>query len=433
MTNLTEQFEALVTDVYAADEPGAAVLVKQGGKIVYAKGQGMANLEWQIPIEPDMVFRYASITKQFTAVAILILLEQGKLKLDDVITKHLPDYPVGDQPFTIRHLLTHTSGITSYTDMPSWLSLWRNDFTVAELVEFFQDEPRLFTPGEQFAYNNSGYILLGAIIEKLSGQTYAEFIQSQIFEPAGMETAVYDTPQQIIPRRVSGNSQSPAGYVNSEYVSMTQPYAAGSLAGTVYDLAAWDNILYTDKLLKQETLALAYKPFTLNNGELSHYGFGWSSMNYEGHHLVSHSGGIHGFSTHAIRDLSSQSFVVVLSNNDSKSPELLAFQLLAEALGKPLRAPEPIPVSKETVQSYTGQYIINEHMIRKIFVKDGTLFSQLGERPPIELIPVAEHLFVMGENILIKLKFLADENGRFHTIEQLNHDHIANRAKKAPN
>jgi len=428
--DLAKRFEVLVTDAYAANEPGAAVLVTQGGKIIYAKGQGLANLEWQIPIEPDMVFRFGSITKQFTAVAILMLLEQGKLQLDDVITKHLPDYPLGEQPFTIRQLLTHTSGITSYTDMPSWLPLWRKDFTVTELIEFFQNEPRQFAPGEKFAYNNSGYILLGAIIEKLSGQTYAEFVRTHIFEPAGMKTAVYDTPQPIIPRRVSGYSQSPTGYVNSEYISMTQPYAAGSLAGTVYDLAAWDNSLYTDKLLKQDTLALAFEPFTLNNGEESNYGFGWSFTNYEGYRLISHSGGIHGFMTHAIREPSTQTFVAVLSNTDSKNPELFALRLMAEALGKPLRAPEPIPVSKEALQSYVGHYAINAQMTRKIFMKDGTLFSQLGEQPSIELVPIADHIFVMGDNIFLKLKFLPDENGRIHTVEQLYQDQIANRAEK---
>ncbi|VAW42968.1 Beta-lactamase class C-like and penicillin binding proteins (PBPs) superfamily, partial [hydrothermal vent metagenome] len=261
--NLTRNFDSLVVDAYPADEPGAAVLVAQKGEIIYTRGQGVANLEWQIPIEPDMVFRLASLTKQFTAVAILILLEQGKLNLDEIITTYLPDYPLNDQPITIRHLLTHTSGIMSYTDMPSWPPLWRKDFTVAELIDFFKDEPMQFEPGEKSVYNNSGYILLGAIIEAISGKTYAEFIKTHTFEPVGMKTAVYDMPQPIIPRRVAGYSQSPNGYVNAEYVGMTQPYAAGSLAATVYDLAAWDNALYSEKLLKQETLALAYESVTL--------------------------------------------------------------------------------------------------------------------------------------------------------------------------
>ncbi|VAW41179.1 hypothetical protein MNBD_CHLOROFLEXI01-708, partial [hydrothermal vent metagenome] len=250
------------------------------------------------------------------------------------------------------------------------------------------------------------------------------------FEPVGMKTAVYDMPQPIIPRRVAGYSQSPNGYVNAEYVGMTQPYAAGSLAATVYDLAAWDNALYSEKLLKQETLALAYESVTLNDGSLFHYGFGWGFHAYEGHRLISHSGGIHGFATHAIRELTTQTFVVVLTNNDSKSPELLALKLMAEALGKPLRAPEPIPVANEILQSYIGLFKINEALSRKIFYETGNLFSQLGEQPPIELIPVAEHRFVMVNNILAKLQFVLDENGRIVAIEQYYHDHLANRAEK---
>ena len=430
MSKLTKRFETLVLDAYAADEPGTAVIIAKGGEIIYTKGHGMANLEWQIPIEPDMVFRYGSITKQFTAVAILMLLEQGKLQLDEVITTYLPDYPLADQPFTIRHLLTHTSGITSYTDMPSWLSLWRKDLTVAELIDLFKDKPRLFAPGEKWAYNNSGYILLGAIIEKLSGQSYADFIQTHIFEPAGMKTAVYDSPQTIIPRRVAGYSQSPIGYVNAEYISMTQPYAAGSLAGSVFDLAAWDQALYTEKLLKQETLALAIEPLRLNEGEFSQYGFGWSFLNHEGHRLLAHSGGIHGFMTYAVRELSTKSFAAVLTNNDSKNPELLALQLIAEALGKPLRAPDPIPLSDKMLQSYVGQFAINEQITRKIFAENGKLFSQLGPQPPIELIPIAEHLFVMASNILMKLKFVMDDNGRISAVEQTYHDQVTNRAEK---
>ena len=431
MDNLTNTFDVFVEEAYSANEPGAAVLIAQGGEIIYTKGQGMANLEWEIPIEPNMVFRWGSITKQFTAVAILILMEQGKLKLDDLITSYLPDYPMPDQSITIRHLLTHTSGIMSYTALPSWLPLWRKDMSVAEIVDLAKDEPMLFQPGEKMEYCNSGYILLGAIIEAVSGQSYAEFVQAAIFEPVGMKTAVYDMAQPIILRRVAGYSPSPDGFVNAEYISMTQPYAAGSLAGSVYDLAAWDKALYIEKLLKQEALALAYEPFTLNDGTLSHYGFGWGFNDYEGYRLISHGGGIHGFSTYAVRELTTQSFVAVLTNNDSKLPELLAIKLMAEALGKPLRDPKPISVPEDVLQSYAGHFKVDETISRKIFCEDGKLFSQLGEQPPIGLIPVAENHFVMTPNILMSLVFVRDGDDRITAVEQYYHDHMTNRAEKA--
>ena len=412
---LAKNFDELVSRAYPADEPGTAVLIAKNGEVIYCKGQGMANLEWQIPIEPEMVFRWASITKQFTAVAILILLEQGKLKLDESITTYLPDYPLADQPFTIRHLLTHTSGIVSYTDMPEWMSLWRKDFTVPELIDLFKDKPKVFAPGEKYAYNNSGYILLGAIIEALSGQTYVEFINTHIFEPAGMKTAVYDQPQKIIPQRVSGYSQSPDGFINAHFVSMTQPYAAGALAGSVYDLFAWDQALYGEKLLKQSTLALAFEPFTLNDGSLSHYGFGWGLVDYRGHRLLSHSGGIHGFTTLAIRERSSKTYVAVLTNLDARSPDLLAYQLMGEAFGKPLRVPEGIPLSKKVLEKRVGQFKINEATSRKIFIDGDKLYSQLGERPPVELVPVTEDRFVMANIPLWSLLFVRDEKRSNHS------------------
>src|SRR5215212_5631779 len=163
---LIQTIENLVQESYKPNEPGAAVIVAKDGEVIFRKGQGMANLELEVPIEPDMVFRLGSITKQFTAVAILMLAEQGKLDLDDSISQFLPGYPTHDYLITIKHLLTHTSGIKSYTSIPEWPPLWRKDFTVQELIDFFKYQPMESAPGKRWAYNNSGYILLGAIIEK---------------------------------------------------------------------------------------------------------------------------------------------------------------------------------------------------------------------------------------------------------------------------
>ena len=220
-------------------------------------------------------------------------------------------------------------------------------------------------------------------------------------------------------------------YVNATYISMTQPYAAGSLAGSIYDLAAWDNALYHEKLLKQPTSALAFEPFSLNDGSLSQYGFGWAFHEYEGYRLIAHGGGIHGFTTYAIRELTTQTFVAVLTNTDSKSPDLLAFQLMAQALGKPLHTPEGIPVSEAVLVRYPGQFKLDEVMSRQIYLEEGKLFSQLGEQPPIELIPLAEDRFVMASNPLMTMQFVADENGRITAIEQYYLNNLSNRAEKA--
>ncbi len=247
---LVQTIDNLVRETYKPGEPGAAVIVVKDGRIIYRQGRDMANLELGVPIEPHMVFRIGSITKQFTAVATLILTEQGKLAIDDPVTRFLPDYPMQGHLITIEHLLSHTSGIKSYTDIPELWASSRNDFTVQQIIDSFKNRPMDFAPGEGWAYNNSGYVLLGAIIEKSSGLTYEQFIQQNIFDRLGMRHSYYDDPVRVIPHRVSGYSKGPNGYANATYLSMTLPYAGGALASTVDDLAIWDAALHTEQLVK---------------------------------------------------------------------------------------------------------------------------------------------------------------------------------------
>ncbi|KPV51568.1 beta-lactamase, partial [Kouleothrix aurantiaca] len=229
-SSLAQQIDALAHELYAPDAPGAALIAVRDGETILRRGYGMAQLELGVAIEPEMVFRIGSITKQFTAVAILMLAGQGRLALNDPITRFLPDYPMGDARITVEHLLTHTSGIRSYTDMPEWLPLWRKDFTLTELIGLFKNEPMRFAPGTRWAYNNSGYILLGAMIEAVSGVSYESFLQQHIFDPLGMRHSCYDNTLRIVSGRVAGYEKEPDGYRNAEYLSMTQPHAAGALA-----------------------------------------------------------------------------------------------------------------------------------------------------------------------------------------------------------
>src|ERR1700674_1313387 len=226
------QMDALLSGAYRPGAPGAAVLVMKDGMPLLRKGYGLANLELGVPIRPEMVFRIGSITKQFTAVGILMLVKEGKLALDDEITRFLPDYPTHGQKITVETLLTHTSGIQSYTDMPSWLALWRKDFTVPELVALFKNEPMRFKPGEKWEYDNSGYILLGAILEKVSGKSYADSARRRFFEPLGMKHSYYGADEPIIPGRVTGYEKRDHGFGNAAYLSMTQPYAPGAARPT---------------------------------------------------------------------------------------------------------------------------------------------------------------------------------------------------------
>ena len=199
-----DHYERVLAGAYAPDGPGATAIVARGDEVVFLGAAGLANVELGIPLAPDMVFEIGSITKQFTAAGIMMLAEQGKLSTDDLLSKFLPDYPGGDA-VTVEHLLTHTSGIVSYTGIPGYMATKvRLDMSPEEIIDEFKDRPVEFTPGDRWAYNNSGYILLGAIIERVSGQSYEDFVEQQIFKVLGMTSARYGHRDEVIPRRASG-------------------------------------------------------------------------------------------------------------------------------------------------------------------------------------------------------------------------------------
>ena len=415
--HLTQTIDTLIQESYHPTEPGVAVIVVKDGETVFRKGYGMANLELGVSIEPDMVFRIGSATKQFTAVAILMLAEQGKLSLDDSISKFLPDYPTHDYLITVKHLLTHTSGIKSYTSMPEWIPLWRKDFTVQELIDFFKYQPMVSAPGKRWSYNNSGYILLGAIIEKVTGQTYGQFIKQSIFEPLEMKQSYYDDPLQVIPRRVAGYDKSPNGFTNAAYISMTQPYAAGALVSTVDDLALWDTALYTEKLLKLETLKQAHISYQLLDGSPTAYGFGWMISEYAGHRVIEHSGGIHGFRSHTIRLPDDHAFVAVLSNNGGKSPQSLVFKISALVIGEPYQEPAIVELQPEILARYEGIYETNTSDKLQIS-RENNLFSlQYDDGSRVEVAPLSPVEFYFKDLTFNRLHFISDENEGIIAVE----------------
>src|SRR6478672_6023265 len=222
-----------------------SVLVSDRGKI-YEKGFGLANKEWDIPNAPDTKFRLGSITKQFTATLILQLIEQGKVKLDGKITDYLTDYrkDTGDK-VTIQHLLTHTSGIPNYTSRPDFMTkISRDPYPVMDFVKKYASDDLEFEPGSKFSYDNGGYFILGAIIEKVTGKSYEQNLREKIFDPLGMTDSGYDHSETILPKRATGYGKMPTGFVNSAYMDMSIPYAAGSLYSTARDLYKWDRALY---------------------------------------------------------------------------------------------------------------------------------------------------------------------------------------------
>lgn len=412
---LERTFDTLMKAEYAANQPGAAVIVRRGGKTLYRKALGMADLELGTPLQPDMVFRLGSITKQFTAVAILMLEEEGRLKVSDPIQTHLTAFPDKGKTITIEHLLAHTSGIKSYTSLPEWLTMWRRDMKVEEIIALFKDLPLEFDPGTRWNYSNSGYILLGAIIEKASGMGYADFIDQRIFKPLGMNHSCYGDTERIIPRRVGGYQPADNGFIHAPYLSMTQPYAAGSLLSTVDDMARWHEALLAGKVIKPESLKRAHQPVLLSNGESTGYGYGWMMSEFKGHPTVEHGGGINGFATYAISLPRDGVYVAILQNHTAKNPQELAFRMAALAAGITLENPPSVAIGEDALNGFVGVYTHETGGDRVITLKDGKLFSQRSGGTVFELSAVAPDEFVFPSGFT-RLKFERGVKGETVTV-----------------
>ena len=410
-TNVSAQIDALLAETFKPDEPGAAVIVVRDGQVLLRKGYGMANLELGVPAAPETVFRLGSLTKQFTAVAILMLVEQGRVSLNDSITKYVLDYPTHGHTITIQHLLAHTSGIPSYPEMPSWPGVSRSDLAPNELIALFKDEPLLFAPGERWSYSDSGYVLLGAVIEKASGMSYAEFVQQRIFTPLGMAHSSYDTAAQIVPGRAAGYSMSEAGIVNAAYLSMTQPYAAGALASSVDDLARWDAALYTNTLLKQRTLRRAFQSATLADGQPTGYGYGWTVGSYAGHPIIAHNGDVNGFSTQMMRLPKDKVYIAILTNCDSCRGSLgnLAFRIATLVINTPYEDPPAVTLRTDVLASYEGTYQFNAQLSVTIRQADGQLLLETGGAPRVLTPLSAREFFVTG--VPMRIRFVRDASG----------------------
>ena len=311
-----EQIEVLLTKYNALRQFNGSVLVATRDGVLLKKGYGLANFEWNILNTPDTKFRLGSITKQFTSMVIMQLVAEGKIKLDEKMTTYLTDYraDTGDK-VTIRHLLTHTSGIPSYTDQPGFFQhVSRNPYAVAEFVKTYASGDLAFEPGSKYVYNNSGYFLLGAIIEKITGKPYEQVIRERIFDPLGMTASGYDHAATILPKRASGYQLTTTVYRNAEYLDMSIPFAAGSLYSTVEDLYKWDRALYGTQLLSDELKAVMWTPM------LEDYAFGWAIRPLQlqdGKTMlptIRHNGGINGFSTVLVRVPETRELVVLLDN-----------------------------------------------------------------------------------------------------------------------
>ena len=328
------RIEAIVQKVM--QQPGAvavSVAVARGEELFYSKGHGFADLEFAVNADEETMFRIGSITKQFTAAAILKLAERGKLSIDDPLTQFLPDYPTHGKEITLRHLLTHTSGVPSYTGLgPKWQVNIARELPDEELVALWKDLPLEFAPGEKWNYSNSGYYLLGMVVAKVSGQNYAAFLRETFFDPLKLTRTRYDSNADVILNRAQGYAFDEGTFRNDDLLGMSQPGAAGALISTAGDLVRWQQALVAGKVVDPAAYEEMTLPFLLASGRETGYGMGLQLDKQAGRPCVWHGGGINGFNSVLMYFPDEALHVAVISNSERLRADALGLALAQELL-----------------------------------------------------------------------------------------------------
>jgi D-alanyl-D-alanine carboxypeptidase len=417
-TALEQRIDAALAPMFKPDWPGATVIVTREGKPVFRKAYGLANLPEKIPMQPDMQLRMGSITKQFTAVGILMLADQGKLSVRDDVRKYLPDFPDKGAPVTIEHLLHHTSGIPNYTALKAFRTLPDEGVSITQVYELFKNEALEFAPGTRYSYSNSGYFLLGMIIEKVSGMKYQEFIAHNIFEPLGMQDTAHEGNERSAKRRIKGYRLS-AGkeIVPVGEIDVTLAYAAGALVTTVDDMARWDAAVSSGKLLKPATWRQAFTSCSLPQGAPCHYGYGWNIGTLAGHKMIHHGGSIPGFTAQALRLPEDKLFVAVLTNGNggAVNTPVIAYKTAAIAIGQPFPDYQAIALAPQVLDSFVGTYV-GADQVKRVVRRDGDKLTL--QRDGRDAAPIMAHgpdRFFM-EGSVASLEFQRGADGKVRSL-----------------
>ena len=405
--DLAQRMEQVIQHYTSNQQFMGSVLVAQGEKVLLSKGYGNANLEWNMPNSATTKFRLGSVTKQFTAACILLLEERGKIKLDVPIKTYMIDAPSAWDNVTVFHLLTHTSGVPSFTDSPDYVAREAIPTTPEKLVARFRDKPLEFPPGEKWKYSNSGYVLLGYLIETVSGQSYSQFVQQNIFNPLGMKDSGYDSNSAIIPRRASGYTRDAKGIVNAGYIDMSIPFSAGALYSTTDDLLLWERGLMGGKLLSPSSLQKMTTPFKAD------YAFGLGVRTVNGRKVIEHGGGIEGFNTELAYYPDDKLTVIVLGNLNGTAPEQIAKNLAAVVHGEEVSLPaekKEVSLPPAVLSKYVGSYQLMPGFDLAITLESGQLMAQATGQPKLPLYAESETKFFL-KVVEAEIEFFTNEKG----------------------
>ncbi len=401
--------------IASSGAPGVSVEVVRGRDTLVRAGYGLADLEQRVPASAATVYRIGSITKQFTAAGVLRLVEQRKVALDDSIGAYLPTLPAAWRRVTVRQLLNHTSGIPSYTDVGErWRRRWGEAMTTDTLVALTAGDSLWFAPGTKWRYDNTGYVVLGMLLDKVTGEPYPTWVERDLARPLGLHHLYYCDDLRVIPNRARGYERDPDGWRNATYLSMTQPYSAGALCATVGDLARWDALLSSGRVVAPASYALMTTPE--GAARESRYGFGLGVDTLLGHPFVSHGGGINGFiSDNAVFRADSLTVTVLTNSGSARAGELLR-NVARVALGLPLeKALARVPLSAAQRQVYAGRYELRlpDGRVMPVTMLAGAnaVMTQAEGQPAFELIPLGNHVFGAEFDPALRVTFTV-ENGK---------------------
>lgn len=396
--------------VFERGIPGVSIAVVRDGQLVKAQGYGLANVELNAPATADTVYQSGSVGKQFTATLVMMLVEEGKLKLDESIRTYMPEAPATWQGITVRHLLSHTAGVSNklYNDLDM-----RQDYTEEELFKRIVALPLDFQPGEKWSYSNCGYLTLGFLIHRVTGKFYGDLLQEKIFKPLGMTTARIISEADIIPNRAAGYQLENGKMKNQEWVSPSlNTTADGSLYFTVRDLAKWDAALYTEKLLKKSSLDLMWTPVRLNSGKTQPYGFGWFVGDANGHRVIHHGGAWQGFTSDISRFVDDRLTVIVLTNRNASAPEAIGRGVAAFYVPElAVRQRTAIPLDPKVFDAYAGDYELVPGFVLTIWREGDHFWTQATGQARAELFAESETSFFL-RIVDAQMTFVKDAGGK---------------------
>jgi len=413
----TAQADALLSEHWSDQTPGISAIITRNGQVVYQGVAGLADLETQAPVTPDMVFRLGSITKQFAAAVALQLIDEGALSLDDTVSDYLPDYPQPGASATVRQLLNHTSGIQAYTGIPGWMTEENTDtaYSTQELIAVFADQPANFQPGESWAYNNSGYVLLGAVIEAVTGQSWSEALNARISQPLQLQTLQSGQADVMFDEMAQGYTLDQEGEaVPAQRIHMSVPHAAGDMLGNTSDLAGWGYALHTGQVVSPALYQQMIARTELPDGEMIDYGYGIVPFDVRGQEAIGHGGGIFGFTTDSLYLPDSGIFVAVLNNTDQPpvSPSTMTRRLAAYALGDPFPDFTEVALEMDAVAPLLGVYTLENGAGERVFFeRDGQLYTQRTNASESPVWPVGEDRFYYGADSLTWFQIVRDDEG----------------------